>query len=556
MRFNTTARSISGAGALMLCVSAVCGAAQWLKVAGGEGADFPISFIRASDGSYAAAGYSNSLGTVGSIDAMLLKFDSSGELVTSKGLGGTAAEVFYSVVEAPGGGYVGLGATTSQGAGGVDVLLAKYSATGALQWQRTLGGSGDDVATGLAATSEGGYVLCGTTASWGFGGGNEAFMVKTDASGIVSWIVTFGDNGIDVGASIIQTADGGYLLAGTMEFAGDADALVIKTDATGSITWARTIGGSGTDSFADVVQAVDGGFVCVGKSTSFAGIGAWAVKVSGSGGAVWQRGWSSTVAAGFQQVERASGSDLVIVGSTAPGAGLGAEDVFVTRVDASGSMAWQTAYGMGLTETGMGIAGDGSGGFVVAAGTQSFLAGTLDVLTFSIDGSGSLGTSCQVYEVATASSSSATTGNVSPRTLMASAPSAASTLSTLTDGVPSLVQAFICGDAGTGANLVGSWTKLKKRGSKVNGSLKVTNSGSDAAGSFEINFVFSKKATVTKKSKLIIIKSLGGLAAGSSSTIKVSGKPPSGYKYIIAVIDPNGDVPESSDFDNTVAKGF
>ena len=154
-----------------------------------------------------------------------------------------------------------------------------------IQWQNTIGGSGYDYLHSIQQTSDGGYVLGGTSNSNISGdktdssqGSYDYWVVKLDASGVIQWQNTIGGSGFDRLFSIQQTSDGGYVLGGysysnisgdkTENSQGSADYWVVKLDSSGTIQWQNTIGGSGWDMLYSIQQTSDGGYVLGGYSDS------------------------------------------------------------------------------------------------------------------------------------------------------------------------------------------------------------------------------------------------------------------------------------------------
>jgi len=153
-------------------------------------------------------------------------------------------------------------------------------------WLKTFGGINDDFINSIQQTSDGGYIIGGSTNS--FGAGNlDAFIVKLDSSGNISWSKTIGGTNVDYINSIQQTSDGGYIIGGyTYSFgAGNEDVLIVKLDSSGNISWSKTIGGTSIDEINFVKQTSDGGYIIVGVTNSF-GAGyydALIVKLDSSG---------------------------------------------------------------------------------------------------------------------------------------------------------------------------------------------------------------------------------------------------------------------------------
>ncbi len=150
-------------------------------------------------------------------------------------------------------------------------------------WDKTFGGTGDDSAAAVQQTSEGGYIIAGTTFTYG-AGGTDAWLLKTNANGTRLWDKTYGGTGNESAASVQQTTDGGYIIAGTTSSygAGGTDAWLLKTDFRGNRLWDKTFGGTDDESAASVKQTLDGGYIIAGTTSSYGagGTDAWLLYVS------------------------------------------------------------------------------------------------------------------------------------------------------------------------------------------------------------------------------------------------------------------------------------
>jgi hypothetical protein len=257
---------------------------QWTKTIGGKKEDMGTSLIQASDGGYAIAGYTFSFGA-GEADVYVVKLDANGNLQWTKTIGGKNVDVGSSIIQTSDGGYAIAGGTKSFGAGKADVYVVKLDANGNLQWTRTVGGPGNEIGSSLIQTSDGGYVIAGTTASFGAGEA-DVYLIKLDATGNLQWTKTIGGPEHDGGRSLIQTSDGGYAITGTTssdELAAyfgpaEADIYVVKLDANGNLQWTKTIGGPEHDRGLSLIQTSDGGYALAGSTQSF-GAGEWDIYV-------------------------------------------------------------------------------------------------------------------------------------------------------------------------------------------------------------------------------------------------------------------------------------
>jgi parallel beta-helix repeat protein len=186
---------------------------EWNKTYGGTNNDWAYALVQTVDGGYALAGQTLSFGA-GSWDCWLVKTDASGSMQWNKTYGGTSTDEAYALVQTSDGGYALAGLTYSFGAGDRDFWLVKTDASGNALWNRTYGGISNDEVRALLQTGDGGYALAGETSSFG-AGSNDFWLVKTDASGAMQWEKTYGGTGNDWGPALVQTSDGGYALGGT-----------------------------------------------------------------------------------------------------------------------------------------------------------------------------------------------------------------------------------------------------------------------------------------------------------------------------------------------------
>jgi hypothetical protein len=246
------------------------------------------SVQQTSDGGYIVAG------------TMLIKTDANGNQQWNRTFG-NLSEYFYSVRQTSDGGYILVGSTFTIMTSG-DALLIKIDASGNEQWNRTLGGIHDDVTNSVEQTNDGGYILAGSTSSYG-AGQNDAWLIKTDAKGNEMWNKTFGGMSYDYAFSVQQTPDDGYILAGsTKSYGAIFDAWLIKTNASGKMQWSKIIGGAKGDSAESIQLTQDGGYILAGSTSSYGAgqLDAWLIKVGGD--AVEPTKTHTEKVSGFQDV--------------------------------------------------------------------------------------------------------------------------------------------------------------------------------------------------------------------------------------------------------------
>jgi hypothetical protein len=255
----------------------------WARVFGGTSLDEAFSVEQTADSGYILTGFTDSF-SIGR-DVYLVKTDSNGLISWSNTFGGAGSNCGHCVRKTSDGGYIIVGYTDLYGSGGSDIWLIKTDANGNKLWDQTFGGTNNDWGACVEETSDGGFIITGSTASFG-AGNTDVWLIKTDSGGNKLWDQTFGGTNNDNGNSVEQTSDSGYIISGTTNSysVGNSDAYLIKTDANGAAIWMKTMGGNFLEDGYDVDQTTDGGYIVSGRTASF-GSGnydAWLVKIEGS----------------------------------------------------------------------------------------------------------------------------------------------------------------------------------------------------------------------------------------------------------------------------------
>ena len=236
---------------------------------GGNGYDIGNDVKQTHDKGYIITGSTSSFGQ-GNTDLYLLKIDSLGHKVFEKTFGGYNNETGKSVVQLIDSSFVMVGYTSSIGFGGYDVFLVKADKNGNLVWQKTIGGSDWDFANSLAATADGGFIIGGTTYSFGYGNA-DGYIIKTDGAGNIVWTKTYGGKKDDEFKSIIQTSDLNYAIVGNTKSYVDSlgDGWLFKVNALGDSIHSASYGGLFNDSFNNVVELSNTDLYVVGANKSF-----------------------------------------------------------------------------------------------------------------------------------------------------------------------------------------------------------------------------------------------------------------------------------------------
>ena len=263
---------------------------------------------------------------------------------------------------------------------------------------RTFGAKAEEEARGLLARPDGGLVFIGGTDAWSKEGKRDAFLVLTDGCGNPGVVRGYGGDDDDELGAIAEVADGGFLLGGTTRSWGPwFDGWVVRTDATGSVQWSIRIGGPGYDEVKGVRQVEDGGFVVAGDTYS-AGpelgkqSAVFAAHLSADGKVLWTRAFGGAAGESLADVVEARDSacnagGTLLVGTTLTwGAGL--HDAWAVRLDADGNLAWSKAYGSPAEDFALAATRTPDGGFALAGRTQGLSANAWDALILRLDPAG------------------------------------------------------------------------------------------------------------------------------------------------------------------------
>jgi hypothetical protein len=291
----------------------------WDQTYGGNNNDHCFSIQPTTDGCFILAGLTCSFGDPNG-DVYLIKIDELGNLIWERTFGGSAYDSGWIARQTTDGGYIISGWTLSFGAAMKDVYVVKTDQDGNLEWQNLYGGSNHDYGRGVCQTADGGYVIGGSTSS--YGNDHQIYLLKTDSQGNMQWENNFGGAVYDISLSLELTTDGGFILSHVTSSFGVADynMYIVKTNSFGALEWQQTFGGIGYDNSRWTIQTLDGGFISCGLTASY---------------------------------------------------GAGANDVYLVKMDSQGSMDWYKTIGGVNDDMGYSILQFDCGDYLVAGETQS-----------------------------------------------------------------------------------------------------------------------------------------------------------------------------------------
>jgi len=374
-------------GVIFLCgLAAAEPVLEWEKTFGGANEDRGYSVQQTTDGGYIIAGGTYSMGA-GYADVYLIKTDPSGNLVWQKTFGGADDDYGYSVQQTTDEGYIIAGYTNSLGAGSYDVYLIKTDSSGNLIWQKTFGGTGWDVSYSVQQTTDGGYIIVGGTDSFAF---YDVYLIKTDSAGNLIWEKTLGgpifDEDLEVGHSVQQTSDGGYIIGGNKYSIslGGYEVYLIKTDSSGNLIWEKTFGSN--SSANSVQQTTDGGYIVAGWYASggrYIYYDVYLMKTDPFGNLLWSKTFGGSYDEFGNSVHELIEGGYIIVGST-NSKGAGDHDAYLIKTDTSGNLVWEKTFGRASGDWGESVQQTTDGGYIIAGLTESFGAGSRDVYLLKI----------------------------------------------------------------------------------------------------------------------------------------------------------------------------
>ncbi|MGA1864034.1 MAG: PQQ-binding-like beta-propeller repeat protein [bacterium] len=263
----------------------------WGKTFGGKHIDKSYSISQTSDGGYIVAGETFSSGS-GKADAYVIKLDSKGKKVWEETFGGKEIDNASCIQQTSDGGYIIAGSTQSFGAGKADAYVIKLDNKGEKVWEKTFGGKELDSAQSIQEISKGGYILAGTTYSLRSGKG-DAYIVKLDEKGNKVWEKTFKGNDTARAHSVKQVSDGGYIFAGTTYSftSGGGEAYIVRLDSKGNKVWEKMFGEKGRGLANDIKQVSDGGYIVAGQTASGEPdkTAAYIIKLDNKGNKEWDK---------------------------------------------------------------------------------------------------------------------------------------------------------------------------------------------------------------------------------------------------------------------------
>lgn len=258
-------------------------------------------------------------------------------------------------------------------------------------WTRTYGGYLGEIGFSVQQTSDRGYIITGFTESFG-NGESDVYLIKTDKNGFTEWTRTFGDKGVDFGNSVQQTVDGGFIIVGaTEQKMGKSDIYLIKTDITGNPIWIKTYGESLDDCGYSVQQTIDGGYIIAGRTqsdTTFNG-NIILIKTNDNGIIKWKSILGKDIIEETISIQETSDLDLIIAATTEKHV-TQRSSIYLAKTDKNGKLIWERTVEEYFRTTSSSILQTIDGGYIVVGTAGSITENSSNIYAAKLDKNGNI----------------------------------------------------------------------------------------------------------------------------------------------------------------------
>ena len=332
--------------------------------------DTGSEIIEVEDGNLLFVGTSASAG-VGRPDIWVIKIDGNGNELWNRVFASNLNDYGYSLCQTSDGNYVITGVSMSTPTA---TWVIKIDEDGNELWNKALTGSDRVSGRSIIENSDGELLLAGRMGT--LNSGENVGLSKLDANGDELWSLSYGGPQNDHGTDIIESTDGTYVIAGTTSSYGEgsSDAWVLKIDDFGNQIWAYSFGGVNEDSASSIVETSDGNYTVVGSTNSFGGIGydVWVFTLDQFGNEIWSKTIGTTKDEWGSDIAAVSTGGYIITGVRVEPSGIAQDELLVVKLDENGDLEWDGIFGGWRDDYGTSIIENSDGHFTILGTTRSF----------------------------------------------------------------------------------------------------------------------------------------------------------------------------------------
>ena len=374
---------------------------EWQKTFGASGCDGAYAIQQTLDQGFIVTGVYGQSNTNG--DIWVIKLLSNGELEWEEKIGGSDFDLALSIQQTSDQGYIVTGYTDSTNGdigshnGGRDIWIVKLSPSGEIEWEKTYGGSVSEEAFSVKQTSDNGYIVVGFTRSDDGDvtenkGSGDAWIIKLSVDGNLEWERTYGGTRSDYARSVQQTSDGGFIVAGST-FSDDGDVginyggfdfWILKLSQDGDLDWEKSYGGSGNEEALSIQLTLDGGYIVAGLSDSNDGdvgnnmgkLDYWIIKLLQNGDLEWEKNYGGSERDIPRFIQQTPDEGFIIAGYTSSDDGdvanhIGKSDYWIVKISQDGILELEKTFGGSESDDALSIHQTIDGGLIVAGKTLS-----------------------------------------------------------------------------------------------------------------------------------------------------------------------------------------
>jgi hypothetical protein len=329
--------------------------------------------VNAATGSYGA----------GDIDMMLLKLDSTGNILWSNTYGTTVYDNAEFAIETSDHNLICTGRSIINSGSPASAIIFKTDSSGNLSWSKSYGGTSDDGFVHIIETSDNGFAAVGNTKSLS-SGESDILFVRTDINGDTIFTHSYGTVENETGSYVVQLPDNGFLITGrqTTVNGTKADGILLRTDSAGNQLWCKLYGDTLFEEFTAVQQTTDGGFIIAGSTTGngSGGFDILLMKTDTGGAVQWSHAYGGIYSDAAYDLHVTNDNGFIMSGFTESlgygnpvGPGVDHSNIYLMKTDSSGDVQWMQTYGDGLQDEAFRSAIASDGGFLVGGFTKNYL---------------------------------------------------------------------------------------------------------------------------------------------------------------------------------------